>query len=66
MDRSRYKEWITVFEWFQQTNRNEIVSRDNWDSLWELLNSMWQEERRKDATPEELAAHAAAVLTFKQ
>jgi hypothetical protein len=66
MKRSRYKEWITVFEWFQQTNRNEVVPRENWNSLWELLNGTWQEERKKEATPEELAAHAAATLTLKQ
>jgi hypothetical protein len=66
MKRSRYKEWITVFEWFQQTNRKEIVPKENWNALWELLNGMWQEERKKDATPEELAAHAAAVFTLKQ
>ena len=65
MKRTRYKEWITVFEWFQQTNRNEIVPRENWNALWEPLNGMWQEERKNDATPEELAAHAATILKFK-
>jgi hypothetical protein len=60
MKRSRYKEWITVFEWFQQTDRKEIVPKENWNALWELLNGMWQKERQKDATSEELAAHAAA------
>jgi len=62
MERSRYKEWITVFEWFQQTNVREVVPRENWNGLWELLNSLWQEEREKDATSEELKAHAAAML----
>jgi hypothetical protein len=38
----------------------------NWNSLYELLNGMWQDERRNAANSEELAAHAGAMSKFKQ
>jgi hypothetical protein len=65
MKSDRYAEWIAVWGWFQGINTKDVVSRENWNSLYELLNGMWQDER-KDATPEELAAHAGAVSKFKQ
>ena len=65
MKRDRYTEWIAVWGWFQGINIKEVVSRENWNSLYELLNGMWQDER-KDATPDELAAHAGAMSKFKQ
>jgi hypothetical protein len=65
MKKDRYAEWIAVWDWFATTNTREIVPRENWNSLYELLSGMWQDER-KDATPEELAAHAGAISKFKQ
>jgi hypothetical protein len=65
MRKDRYAEWIAVWEWFAATNTKEVVSRENWNSLYELLNGMWQDER-KEATPEELSAHAGAMSKFKQ
>lgn len=65
MKEERYAEWIAVWDWFATTNTREIVPRENWNSLYELLNGMWQDER-EDATPEELAAHAGAISKFKQ
>jgi len=64
MKRDRYAEWIAVWDWFHAVNTKEVVSPENWNSLYELLNGMWQDER-KDATREELAAHAGVVSKFK-
>ena len=66
MLRSRYAEWIVVWSWFQTTDRMRVVSKADWNEIYELLNSMWHEEREKDATPEELAAHAGAMSKFRQ
>jgi|GEM_PF-4013356 hypothetical protein len=60
MDRNRYKEWTLVFDWFGTVDTKQVVARENWNQLWELLNALWQEER-KNATPEELAAHSGAL-----
>jgi hypothetical protein len=60
MTRNRYVLWNTVFEWFQNTNRNEVVSKERWNEIYEMLNRLMQEERAA-AKPEELAAHAKAT-----
>jgi hypothetical protein len=65
MKRNRYKEWILVWEWFAFIKIKEVVPRENWNVLYDLLNDLWQEER-KDASPEELAAHSAATNVLKQ
>ena len=66
MNRNRYIVWIAVWEWFQAINtNNEVVPRASWDALYKLLNGLWRDER-KDASPEELAAHAGAVSKLKQ
>lgn len=54
MTRKRYFQWMRVWKWFATMDRTELL-----ESLHSLLDDFWQEER-KEATPEELAAHAAA------
>ena len=56
----RYVLWITVWEFFQGVNIREVVPEKQWNDLFGLLDQLWQDER-KDATPEELAAHARAL-----
>jgi hypothetical protein len=65
MMRNRYIVWIAVWEWYQNIDTGEAVSRAKWDELYKLLNGLWRDER-KDASPEELAAHAGAVSKLKQ
>ena len=65
MRENRYKEWIWVWEWFGATDRTKVVPKEQWNALYELLNTLWQ-DARKDATQEELAAHARAVRSLKQ
>lgn len=60
MTRNRYVLWNTVFEWFQSTDRREVVPIKRWDEIYDLLNRLMQEERAA-AKPEELAAHAGAT-----
>jgi hypothetical protein len=66
MKRTRYREWIAVFEWFQKIEMTEVVPKGDWKELYRLLDGMWRDEREKDATPEELAAHAAAMAMWEQ
>jgi hypothetical protein len=44
---------------------NEVVPREKWNELYGLLNQLWQDER-KDARPEELAAHAGALAKLRE
>jgi len=55
--------WITVWEFFQGIDTKQPVSKEKWNSLYDLLNDLWRDER-KDATPEELAAHAGAIAAI--
>lgn len=66
MDRNRYADWMTVWKWFAAIDRTKAVKKEDWNELYNLLNGMWQEDRANTATPEELAAHAAAFDSFKQ
>jgi hypothetical protein len=61
----RYAEWIAVWEWFQTVDTHKVLPREKWDELYALLDLLWVEERR-DAKPEELAAHAAALAKLRQ
>ena len=65
MKPNRYAEWMLVWEWFGATKIKEVVPRNDWNTLYELLNDLWLDER-KDASPEELAAHSAATNILKQ
>jgi len=65
MLRNRYAEWITVWNWFQTVDTREALPREKWNELYDLLDILWREER-KEATPEELAAHAGALESLKQ
>ena len=56
---------MAVWDWFRTTDTTQAVPKENWTGLYELLNSLWQDER-KDATPQELAAHSDAMRKFKQ
>lgn len=60
MTRNRYVLWSTVFEWFQDTDRQKVVSKERWEQIYDLLNRLMQEER-SEARPGELAAHAGAT-----
>jgi hypothetical protein len=60
---NRYAVWIAVWEHFQAMNVRKEVPKEKWDELYELLDRLWQDER-KDAKPEELAAHAGAHSTL--
>ncbi len=62
---NRYLLWIEVWEWFQGIDTRERVPREKWDAFYELLDRLWQDERR-DASPEELAAHAGARSKLMQ
>lgn len=64
MMKNRYVLWVAVWEHFQTMNIREVVPREKWDELYELLDRLWRDER-KDAGPEELAAHAGARSTLK-
>jgi hypothetical protein len=46
-------------------NVGQVVPYEKWEELYNLLDQLWQDER-KDAKPEELAAHAGARSTLKQ
>ena len=54
MTRTRYFQWLTVFEWFQTVSRTPKL-----EMLYDLLNEMMQEDR-KGCTEEQLAAYAGA------
>jgi hypothetical protein len=56
---NRYVIWTAVWEHFQTMNVREVVPREKWDELYELLDRLWQDER-KGASPEALKAYAAA------
>jgi hypothetical protein len=47
MKMSRCVEWIAVFDWFQKIDMTQIVARKDWEELYRLLDSMWEDERRK-------------------
>lgn len=67
MLRSRYAEWTTVWAWFGANDpTSKSVEKADLYELYLLLNGMWQDEREKDATPDELAAHAGAMSKFRQ
>jgi hypothetical protein len=65
MMRNRYVIWTAVWEHFQTMNVGQVVPYEKWEELYNLLDQLWQDER-KDAKPEELAAHAGARSTLKQ
>jgi hypothetical protein len=65
MKDNRYVIWMAVWDWFGTTDTTQAVPKEVWIGLYELLNSLWLDER-KDATPEELAAHSGAMGKFKQ
>lgn len=58
-------EWTALWEWFGAIDTKQPVSRENWNGLYQLLNRMWQDER-KDATIGELSAYAAAIARLQQ
>jgi hypothetical protein len=60
MTRNRYVLWNTVFEWLQNTDRNEVMSKERWNEIYHLLDRLMQEERSA-AKPGELEAHARAT-----
>ena len=60
MRSDRYVQWTAIWEFFRTVHVREVVPREQWDGLYDLLDLLWQDER-KDATPEELAAHAEAA-----
>ncbi len=60
MRSDRYALWIAIWNFFQTVHIREVVPEKQWKDLYGLLNLLWQDER-KDATPEELAAHAGAL-----
>jgi hypothetical protein len=62
---NRYALWTAVWDHFKVMNVRQVVPEEQWQELYELLGTLWQDER-KDATPEELAAHAGAQSTLKQ
>ena len=65
MKDNRYVIWMAVWDWFGTTDTTQAVPKEVWIGLYELLNSLWLDER-KDAMPEELAAHSGAMSKFKQ
>jgi len=65
MLRNRYAEWIAIWDWFQTIDPQKVLPREKWDELYDLLNLLWQEER-KEAKSEELAAHAGALAKLRQ
>jgi hypothetical protein len=65
MEKNRYLIWMAVWDWFRTTDTTQAVPKENWTRPYELLNSLWQDER-KDATPQELAAHSEVMRKFKQ
>jgi len=60
----RYATWTAVWEWFQGADTKAAISREHWDSLYELLNKLYLDER-KNAKPVELAAHARLMRKLK-
>ncbi len=54
MTRDRYFQWMRIWKWFAVTDHTPSLG-----SLHNLLDVLWQEER-KNTTWEELAAHSAA------
>ena len=64
MTADRYGTWLAVWEWFQNIDRRAAVSREEWDALYDLLNRLYLDER-KDAKPDELAAHAGLMRRLK-
>ena len=65
MEENRYVIWMAVWDWLATTDTTQTVPRENWNGLYELLNSLWQDER-KDAKAQELPAHSDAMRKFKQ
>jgi hypothetical protein len=65
MNGNKHMEWTALWKWFGAIDTRRPVSRENWKGLYHILNKMWQGER-KDATIEELAAHANAVVGLLQ
>lgn len=59
----RYALWTAVWEHFHTMNIRQVVPEERWDELYNLLNQLWTDQR-KDAKPDELAAHAAALGAF--
>ena len=59
-DQKPIRAGVMAFEWFQNTDRQKVVSKKRWDEIYGVLNRLWQEERA-DTKPGELAAHAGAT-----
>jgi hypothetical protein len=53
-------QWTRLWEMLNSIDRHEAVSDEQWEMLYSLLDNLWHDERKNDATPEELAAHDGA------
>jgi hypothetical protein len=62
---NRYVLWIEVWELFSRMKVKEVIPREEWDAVYNLLDRLWQDERQ-DAKPDELAAHAAALANLRK
>jgi hypothetical protein len=54
MTRERYFRWMRIWKWFGRTPETPGLG-----NLYNMLNAVWQEERRT-SNEEELAAHSEA------
>ncbi len=65
MVRYRYFLWTQVWELLQTIDAREVVPPEKWGNLHDLLDLLWQDER-KDALPGELGAHAGVWSKLKK
>lgn len=54
-------EWMEISTTLQAMDKRKVATPEQWDQLYNLLNKLWQEERKNNATSEELAAHAGVL-----